>query len=136
MLGRYTAKPGRASVVVAPRRTCTVAFIGTPGPPARLLRALALGAGAHAYVAADAAVTLEAAGNALLVHCALGDAPCAGVRVQLPMTGGSAATAVYSDTLEGPAAVPPATSLVCENCTSFDVVPPMEAGGVRVFWIR
>ncbi len=97
-----------------------------------MLRALALGAGAHAYVPAGADVTVEAAGNALLLHCARGDAPCA-VRVQLPTKTG--VVAVFGDTLEGPAAVAPAASIVCKNCTAFDVVPAIAAGGLRMFWM-
>jgi len=126
VLGRL--REGRLpSLVQLDGSRCRLLFSSSPGLSADLYQQLAADAGVHLYTNATD-VTLEAAGNALLLHCGRGGEPCRDVRVRLPALASTVTLDDFGDD------VPPGR-LLCTSCDEF-VVPMVAAASPVLVWVR
>eukprot|EP01052_Picozoa_sp_SAG31_P024082 SAG31_NODE_2025_length_6642_cov_6.408681_3_plen_832_part_00 len=131
VLGRYS-HGGAASVIHANATDCNLLFSGSPGLPASTYRQLADAAGVHRFLSGPSStdVVVEASGNAIFLHCGLGDAPCDGLTLHLP----DQVSALFADDLDGTMPDTTTEAPVCTSCASVSctALPP---GGVRVYWL-
>jgi hypothetical protein len=126
VLGRL--REGRLpSLVQLDGSRCRLLFSSSPGLSADLYQRLAADAGVHIYTNATD-VTLEAAGNALLLHCGRGGEPCRDVHVRLPAPASTVTLDDFSDDA-------PPGRLLCTSCDGFVVTMVVAASPVLV-WVE
>jgi hypothetical protein len=126
ILGRLSGGEKPPSLVRLDSSRCSLLFSSSPGLSADALHALALAAGVHIFTNATD-VTVESAGNALLLHCARGGEACKDVHIRLPAPASRVTLDDFESQLPG--------KLVCAGgCTDF-VLPVVAAASPVLLWV-